>query len=304
MWLLELSTVAATSRVGTYTITAGGAADPDYVISYNTGVLTINPAKLTITADSKAMTYRGKMPALTATYTGLVDGDTPATFASSPNTAPKLSTTVVAASQPGPYVIMVGGGADPNYAITFVNGTLTITPAPLTITAVSKTMTYGGALPVLTVTYTGLVSGDTPATFASRPNTAPKLSTVSAKSHVGKYAITVSGASDPDYTITYVSGTLTITPARLTIRAVSETMTFGSVLPALTVTYTGLVNGDSAATLAAHGNTAPKLSTVPGTSAIGTYVITVDDAYDPDYLITYVYGTLTIIPPRRGRAFG
>ncbi|HLN31276.1 MAG TPA: DUF4214 domain-containing protein [Gemmataceae bacterium] len=88
-----------------------------------------------------------------------------------------------------------------------------VAPAPLTITANNQTMVFGGALPTLTAGYSGLVNGDTPATFSISPSVAPTLGTVPATSQPGSYAITVSGAVDPNYTITFVSGTLTISPA-------------------------------------------------------------------------------------------
>ncbi len=254
-------------------------------------------ALLTISADNQAMTYGGTLPVLTATYTGLVNGDTPATFEVSPNTAPTLS-TVAATSHAGSYAITVGGASDANYTITYDSGTLTINPASLTISADSKAMTYGGTLPALTATYTGLVNGDTPATFLMSPNKAPTLSTVLATSHAGKYAITAGGASDPDYTIAYVNGTLTINSALLTISADSKTMPYGGTLPLLTATYTGLVNGDTSATFAVSPNVVPTLSTVPATSDAGTYTITAGGAADPDYVISYNTGLLTINPAK------
>src|SRR5205823_10711664 len=126
--------------------------------------------------------------------------------------------------------ITVSGAVDPDYTITFVNGTLSIGQAPLTINADNKSMTYGGVLPALTMTYSGLVNGDTPATFGSAPNVAPTLSTVPATSHAGSYDITASGASDPDYTISYQKGTLTIGPAALTITADGKSKVYGAAL--------------------------------------------------------------------------
>jgi len=110
-------------------------------------------------------------------------------------------------------------------------------------------MVYGGALPALTVSYGGLVNGDTPATFGVSPNVAPSM-TAPATNHVGVYsgAIVASGAMDADYTITYVLGNLTVTPATLTITANDQTMIYGGVLPALTVTYSGLANGHTPTT--------------------------------------------------------
>ncbi len=290
-----LSTVAASSHAGSYTISASGAVDPDYTITFAPGTLTINPAALTITANNQAMTYGGSLPALTASYSGLVNGDTPAVFNAMGNTPPTLS-TVAASSHAGSYTISVSGAADPDYSITFVNGTLTINPAALTISADNKAMTYGGSLPTLTASYMGLANGDTPATFNSAPNTPPSLSKVAASSHAGSYAINISGAVDPDYSITFVNGTLTINPAALTISADNKMMTYGGTLPTLTASYTGLTNGDTPAVFNAMGNTPPTLSTVAATSHAGTYAITASGAVDPDYTITFAPGTLTINP--------
>ena len=54
--------------------------------------------------------------------------------------------------------------------------------------------------------------------------------TATATSHVSgsPYAITASGAADPDYTISYVAGTLTVTPAPLTITADNQSKVYGS----------------------------------------------------------------------------
>jgi hypothetical protein len=166
-----------------------------------------------------------------------------------------------------------------------------VAPAGLTITANDQSMTYGGALPTLTASFAGFVNGDTASVFATSPNVPPSLSTVPATNHAGKYAIDVSGALDPDYTITYVSGTLTIKPASLTITADTKAITAGDALPTLTASYQGFVNGDSASSLV----TPPALSTTAtSTSLPGPYPITVSGAVEPDYTITFVSGTLHI----------
>ena len=276
-----LATVPASSHAGSYTITAGGAVDPDYSISYVSGTLTIGQAAVKITAKSKDMTYGGTLPTLTASYTGLVNGDTPASLSTLPTLA-----TVPASSHAGSYAITAGEAVDPDYSISYVSGTLTIGQAALTITADNQGMTYGGTLPTLTASYTGLVNGDTPASLS----TLPTLATAPASSHAGSYAITASAAVDPDYSISYVSGTLTIGQAALTITADNQGMTYGGTLPTLTASYAGLVNGDTPASL----TTLPTLATVPASSHAGSYAITASAAVDPDYSISYVSGTLTI----------
>ena len=279
---LVLSTVPATSHAGSYAITASGATDPDYNITLVNGTLTIGQANLTISADNKSMTYGGTLPALTATYTTLVNGDTSAAISG------LVLSTVPATSHAGSYAITASGATDPDYKITLVNGTLMIGQANLTISADNKSMTYGGTLPALTATYTTLVNGDTSAAISGLV-----LSTVPAMSHAGSYAITASGAVDPDYKITLVNGTLTIGQAALTVTAVNKSMIYGTALPTLTASYSGFVNGDTSASL----TTQPTLTTTATVSspvAGSPYSITASGAVDSDYAISYVAGTLTV----------
>src|SRR5262249_59644729 len=125
------------------------------------------------------------------------------------------------------YTVGAGGAVDADYAITYVDGTLTVTQAALTVTADDQTKVYGAALPTLTASYSGFVNGDTVADLT----TAATLSTTAtANSHVGTYTITASGAVDADYTITYVDGTLTVTQASLTITADDQSKGYGAAL--------------------------------------------------------------------------
>ena len=54
----------------------------------------------------------------------------------------------------GIYIIHQGTLDNPNYAITFVDGTLEITQRPITVTADSLSKVYGDADPALTYTIT------------------------------------------------------------------------------------------------------------------------------------------------------
>jgi len=288
------TTATAASHVADspYTITASGAVDSDYTISYVDGALTVTPVGLTITADNQTKAYGAALPTLTASYTGLANGDT----AVSLTTGPALNTTATAASHVAgsPYTITASGAVDSDYTISYVDGALTVTPVALTITADNQAKAYGAALPTLTTSYTGLVNGDT----ASSLPTAPALNTTAtAGSHVAgsPYTITASGAVDSDYTISYVDGTLTVTPVGLTITADNQTKVYGAALPTLTVSYAGLVNGDTAASL----TTAPALNTtatVASHVAGSPYTITAGGAVDSDYTISYVDGAMTVTP--------
>jgi hypothetical protein len=278
------TTATAASPVGTYPVTASGAVDANYTISYHAGTLTVGKAVLTVTADSKSMSLGGPLPTLTVSYVGFVNGDGP----SSLTTQPTAMTTATATSPSGTYSITAGGGVSGNYTFSYVNGTLSVGKAILIITANSATIPYGGTFPNLTISYSGFVNGDD----ASSLTTQPSLSFgASANSPVGTYAITPSGAVDPNYTIQYVSGTLSITPVPLTIKANNASKTYGANIPALTATYTGFVNGDNASNLP----TPPTLTTTAtASSPIGTYPTSASGAVDPNYIISYQAGTLTI----------
>src|SRR2546422_632226 len=182
---------------------------------------------LTLTADPQTKAYGAPLPSpLTATVSGFVLGQTLATsgvtgIASCTTTATPCSTVPFS---PYPITCTQGTLTADNYDFTnFVPGNLTVNPALLTITADNKVKTYGGPLPALTVSYSGLVNGDTPATFSGAPNTAPTIATTATTtSHVGTYGITASAAADADYTISYAAGTLTVNPALLTDREGDE----------------------------------------------------------------------------------
>lgn len=108
-----------------------------------------------------------------------------------------------------------GGTFNPdNYTITYRGGDIIVTPAPLTVTADSKTKIYGDANPALTITYMGFVNGEDAAQLTTQPII---VTTATSTSAVGQYPITISSATSPNYTFNYVNGTLTVVPAGITI---------------------------------------------------------------------------------------
>jgi hypothetical protein len=160
--------------------------------------------------------YGGALPALTASYTGFVNGDSAATLLP----RPVLATTASASSpvHPGGYGIIAYGASDPDYTISYQPGTLLITPAPLTITANNASMVQGTAVPPLSANYRGLVNGDSPASLSTLPTLTPAATPVSPR---GTYAILVGGASSPNYAIKYANGILLVTPAPVKVLNIS-----------------------------------------------------------------------------------
>ena len=118
---------------------------------------------------------------------------------------------------------------DADYSISYVGGSLTVTPAPLTITANNQTMVVHTTVPTLTASYTGLVNGDTAASLTTQPTLTTNAKNNSPISG-NPYPITVSGAVDADYSISYVNGTLIV------INQPATTVTL-TVSPGSTSTY-------------------------------------------------------------------
>lgn len=270
---------------GSTTITASQAGNANYSAAIPVSrVLTVNKAPLVISALSKTKIYGAAVPVLAVSYTGFVNGNTAAVL----TVQPKITTTASVASAVGNYPITVSGAAAANYTITYAAGTMTVSKAILTITAASKTKIYGAANPVLTASYNGFVNGNTATVLTAQPKVSTTATVASA---VGNYPITVSGAAAANYTINYIAGTLSVSKASLIISAVGKTKIYGAAVPALTVNYTGFVNGNTAAVLTAQ----PKVSTTATVaSAAGDYPITVSGAAAVNYAITYTPGVLTV----------
>src|SRR5262249_6259056 len=153
------------------------------------------------------------------TATGVVGPDTRGTALSGP-----LATAATSKSDVGTYPITQGTltAVAGDYTITFTGANLSVTPAPLTITAGNASKVYGAPVPPLTVSYSGFVNGDTAASLT----TPPSLSTAAtATSLPGTYPINVAGATSTNYAITLVPGTLTITKSSTSIGLSGATST-------------------------------------------------------------------------------
>ncbi len=231
------------SGVGACTVTAYQAGNASWTAAAPVSQsFAINPATLKVTAPSPTRAYGSTNPVLAPTYSGFVAGDSSASLA----TAPTCTTTATTASGVGTYPVTCSGGVSANYTFSYVGGTLSVAPAPLTITATSKSKAYGTALTLGTTSFTtsGLLAGATVTgvTLTSAGSAAGAA--------VGNYPIVPSaavGTGLSNYAITYVPGTLTVTAVPLKITAPSPSRTYGSANPTLAPTYSGFVNGDTAA---------------------------------------------------------
>jgi hypothetical protein len=274
--------------VGSYPITLSGGSDPKYAFTLVPGTLTVSKAIVTATADNKTKLYGSVNPALTISYSGFVDGQTVSALVNPPT----VSTTAGVSSGVGGYPITLSGGSDPNYAVTLVPGTLTVSPVTLTVQADAQSRAYGQINPVLTATISGFVDGEN----SSVVNGAASLSTTAtAASPVGFYVITANRGtlSAANYIFSPLNGQLTVTQAALTATADNKTRVYGAANPALTISYSGFVNGQTAGVLA---NPPTASTTANVSSGVGSYAITLSGGSDPNYAFTLAPGSLAVTP--------
>ena len=208
-----------------YSISYSYSGNTSFASASSDSTLTVNKAALTVMASNASKTYGSANPGFAASDSAFVNGDTPAVLGGTLN----FTTTATSASHDGSYAVTPGGLTATNYAITFVPGILTVTPAPLTVSADNETRSAGQPNPPLTATYVGLINGDTAASFATP---AVLSTTATTDSAAGSYPISVGGATSLDYTITFLPGTLTVLPASMpptTFNALAApTISYGS----------------------------------------------------------------------------
>jgi sugar lactone lactonase YvrE len=121
-----MASIIATLASGNHVIQATYIPAANFGGSQNSTSVTVNKAILTVTASNAAVAYGFPIPALSATISGLVNGDPPSVVVGSPS----LSTTATASSPAGSYPITAALGTlfAANYTFTFVSGTLTVLP--------------------------------------------------------------------------------------------------------------------------------------------------------------------------------
>ncbi len=171
----------------------------------------ITPAQLTLTAAATSRSYGADNPAFTGTVSGFVGGET---LASATTGSLAFSTAANVASNAGGHGISGGGLSANNGNYVFVqapgNGTaLTITPAPLSVTANNASkdangVPYAGGNGVV---FSGFVNGESATVLGG---TLGYGGNSQGATSAGRYAITPQGLTAGNYAITFTDGVLTI----------------------------------------------------------------------------------------------
>ena len=134
------------SPIGTYPIVPN-FIDPagvlgNYNVILTTGILTITPAPLSVTADNASRVYGDPNPVFTGAIVGIKNSDNiTATYTSVANAASPVGTYPIVAN------LIDFTHKLSNYTVTKTDGVLTITQAPLTVTAANASRLYGDPQP-------------------------------------------------------------------------------------------------------------------------------------------------------------
>ena len=289
------TTATANSPFGSYPITAtqGTLAASNYTFNFVAGTLTVDKATLTITANSLPKTYGAVTTFAGTEFTtiGLVNGDTVTSVSLS-------SSGAVATATVGPYNIVpsnaVGTGLG-NYNISYLNGTLSVGAANLSITASNRSKTYGNTVTFAGTEFTtiGLVNGNTVTSVSLSSSGAVATATVGPYNIVPSNAV---GTGLGNYNISYLNGTLTVGPANLTVTANNASRGVGAANPVFTASYSGFMNGQTATVLSGS----PVFSTTATSSSpAGLYPIydSLGTLTAANYTFSFVSGTLSVVAP-------
>ena len=268
-----------TSPVGEYEIKIEAGSVANFNVTYVSGTLTVEKAPLTISGGEYTLKQGDPLPPFKAEYEGFKNGESFDVLIQQP----VLTTEATPASPLGEYPVVVSGAEAQNYAITYVNGKLTIIEAdPITVRVHNTSRLYGDENPWFEFTVEGGELKGAPVISCEATPTSP----------VGEYEIKVEAGTVANFNVTYVSGTLTVEKAPLTISGGEYTMKQGDPLPELKAVFEGFKNGETAEVLTVQ----PVLTTeATSVSALGEYPVVVSGAEAQNYAITYVNGKLTII---------
>ena len=241
-------------------------------------VVTVVKIPLTAHVANTTKVYGDANPEFNITYSGFRDGDSEVGF----SVPASISTIVDNSSKVGKYDIVASGAVSDKYEISYIPGTLTITKAPLSISAGNYTKKQGDAMPVLKASYVGFKNGEDESVLTKQPVFSCEANEASAPA---EYAVTISGAEAENYDISYEQGCLTVVEAdAVVVRAKSYSRQYGDENPVFEFETDG----------AALDGTPEIVCSAVANSPVGSYTIEVKQGSIKNYNVHFESGSLVI----------
>jgi filamentous hemagglutinin family protein len=279
---ITINGLASGKNASTYSsaLAVSGADAGNYNVTRNDANLQITKATLTATGNSSSVTYNGASRSVSGyAITGLVGSDTVSDLTNN------IVASGAAGQNAGSYTNTVTAGAQTNYTVSTVNGTLAIAKAPLTATGKSSSLTYNGFNQSVMADFdvTGLQGNDTKAGLSS-------ITALGATGkNVGDYTNVVTAGTETNYTVTPVNGTLQIGKAGLIATGNSANVNYnGATQTVAGFTVSGLLGSDMESDL-----TSISASGASGKN-VASYTNTVTAGTEANYTVSTVNGNLQI----------
>nr|WP_276496071.1 MBG domain-containing protein [Pontibacter litorisediminis] len=274
----EGTPVASPVEAGTYAVSATFEGNDNYTAAQATGSLLIRKANLVVKANDESRVYGNPNPTLTGDIiSGAAAGDALTVTA---------STTATPASGVGQYpiTVSVSGAMIANYTVEAQEGTLTVTPRPVTVAAYAAAKTYGDADPALRhqITSGSLVNNDTFSGALERET----------GEDAGEYAIRIGTLSlSGNYAMSFSGAVFTINAKQITVTPLAnQYKVYGQDDPVLKYEHTALVGNDVFSGL---------LSREAG-SNVGAYkILTGSLRLSSNYTLTFTEGVDFEIAPKQ-----
>ena len=241
-------------------------------------VVTVVKIPLTAHVANTTKVYGDANPEFNITYSGFRDGDSEVGF----SVPASISTIVDNSSKVGKYDIVASGAVSDKYEISYIPGTLTITKAPLSISAGNYTKKQGDAMPVFKASYAGFKNGENESVLTKQPVFSCEANEASVPA---EYAVTISGADAENYDISYEQGRLTVVEAdAVVVRAKSYSRQYGDENPVFEFETDG----------AALDGTPEIVCSAVANSPVGSYTIEVKQGSIKNYNVHFESGSLVI----------
>ena len=241
-------------------------------------VVTVVKIPLTAHVANTTKVYGDANPEFNITYSGFRDGDSEVGF----SVPASISTIVDNSSKVGKYDIVASGAVSDKYEISYIPGTLTITKAPLSISAGNYTKKQGDAMPVFKASYVGFKNGEDESVLTKQPVFSCEANEASAPA---EYAVTISGADAENYDVSYEQGRLTVVEAdAVVVRAKSYSRQYGDENPVFEFETDG----------AALDGTPEIVCSAVANSPVGSYTIEVKQGSIKNYNVHFESGSLVI----------
>ena len=312
----ELSSTANLgSHAGNYTVGSGTLADRlGYGLAFQSAPAIVAPRAITLAVDDKQRGYGQSNPTTGTAQRVLAGTLVFDDVVSAIGVSSRLAATAHAgdsAPLQGHSVVVSGGSnasVPGDYAVTFLDGTLSVTPAPISLRVDDLTRLYGDANP--STGSVSLVGGSL--YFGDRVGPIGVSSNLAAIAHAGTSSALNASAWSPtgggnaslpgDYSVTWQSGTLSVLPRPLTLLVNDAARAYGDANPvsgSARLTQGSMVFGDAVGMLtlgtdlpaAAHAGSSAALRGSGHAPTGGS-----NASVAGDYAVRYEAGTLRVTP--------